>query len=492
MNGSHRIFAVMAVAVFIVSACLVFAPSEDVDADAEPMKIVRSIGYQSGYHSYGTDPTYGWDTIYKDMVILLEDRYGNDVGAIAFDPSYASSWTNQTRVGTSLWVMALDDFPSGYCIGAQEIVTFTNGYVNEGALRFNSPVSASDRNEWRSFYINLNIEEDSYYTEIGQSEIEKVEFVLGVYDTNGVLQSGYTQTKECYQEFEWSDGTKYTTTISYELDSDTGVSNMPSDQTVTDYIPIGGASNIDVTLSNNTPTKSDGSSFQGWSTTPNASASMYGVGERIDVSPDATITLYPVFTQPNRTVTFMIDGEVYDTVTVQNGQFVTRPSPDPVSDDPTMIFADWYTDNTYQTKFPFNQAITANTTIFGTWMERLDIVTNPVVHGSITKVDGTASTYYFDASGSEGNILWDFGNGDTSTAKQGTYYYDEPGDYNGKLTVTDSFGENPVVWEFSVHVEDVDGEQPPESEDPDNTILWIVAGILAAIMIVLVIVRFVL
>ena len=496
MNSNHRVLAIFAVAVFMVSACIVFSPVEKANAESENMLIGREVDSHLGYaySDFDADWTYDmFESIYEDILVRITGPSGNVVALAEVRDPYLSSWGAGGMIHF-MYVAILDSSLVGKYIRVQTTYTAIDGdtYTNY-QVTMNRAITASDVNNEITFMPTVDLTEDGSVINGKITTLAKVEFDFQIHNSSSstTQASGYDQIDPCYLEMEWSDGTKYTTHVNYSTNG-TGISNMPNNQTATNYMPLDGVENIWITLSNTTPVKSDGSSFQGWSTSQNASTSMYAVGERIQVSPGATVTLYPVFTPPNHTVTFMLDGEVYETVTVPNGSFVTRPSPDPVSDDPTMVFANWYTDNTFQTQFPFNQAITANTTVFGNWMEKLDIVTNPEVHGSITRVDGTVSTYFFDATGSKGDVLWDFGNGDTSTAVQGTYYYSEPGDYEGKLTVTNDAGDKSVVWEFSVHIDEVDGTEDSPDDGPGNSILWIAAGVLAAMVIVLVIVRFVL
>ncbi len=69
------------------------------------------------------------------------------------------------------------------------------------------------------------------------------------------------------------------------------------------------------------------------------------------------------------TVTFNTDGgTTYDALTVNDGEKATRPADDPIKNGYT--FDDWYTDDTYTTKFDFeNTPITTDTTIYAKFNE---------------------------------------------------------------------------------------------------------------------------
>ena len=101
-------------------------------------------------------------------------------------------------------------------------------------------------------------------------------------------------------------------------------------------------------------------------------------------------------------------------------------------------------------------------------------------------MDGTTNTYYLDATSSErySSVLWDFGNGVTSDKLVDTISL-EPGTYHVKLYATNNMGT--VSYDLPTLVvpdaDDGDGELP---------VLWIVAGVLAVILIAIVVWRFLL
>ena len=78
------------------------------------------------------------------------------------------------------------------------------------------------------------------------------------------------------------------------------------------------------------------------------------------------------------TVTFMSNGTTYKTVTVENGQSVTKPS-NPTR--PGYTFTGWYLDNACTIPYRFDTAVTSNLTLYAAWKR------NTTEHKPITPVD---------------------------------------------------------------------------------------------------------
>lgn len=108
----------------------------------------------------------------------------------------------------------------------------------------------------------------------------------------------------------------------------------------------------------------EGYTFVDWYTTPEcADAEKYDFATPVN----ANITLYAKWIGVERTVTFDMGGKTANiTVTVENGQCVTKPE-DPKAENYTFI--NWYKDSDYKTLFDFTTKIEADTTIYAKWVD---------------------------------------------------------------------------------------------------------------------------
>lgn len=114
----------------------------------------------------------------------------------------------------------------------------------------------------------------------------------------------------------------------------------------------------------------------------------YQPGEMYTVVSDATIKVLwnSVETPPaptTYTVTFKDGENVLSTVTVNSGEKVSRPTPDPIKSGYT--FDDWYADDTFSAGFDFDQPITANTTVYAKFTKDSDAPPQTITY---TVVDG--------------------------------------------------------------------------------------------------------
>ena len=111
-----------------------------------------------------------------------------------------------------------------------------------------------------------------------------------------------------------------------------------------------------------TPTAPTGKSFTGWYTDLTG-----GIEVTSTYIPNTDIEIYARY---NSTYTVSFDTDGGSTVasqTVNHGGVATRPTTDPTKTGYT--FDDWYTDDTYTTKFDFDTPITSETTIYAYFEE---------------------------------------------------------------------------------------------------------------------------
>ena len=151
-----------------------------------------------------------------------------------------------------------------------------------------------------------------------------------------------------------------------------------------------------------------------------------------------------------QTFTVIFDSEggshVDNFVTDADG-IVTAPE-DPVLSG--YIFGGWYTDD--DVPFDFSQPISEDITLHAKWIETLVFTTVPTSNGTVKAVPMMAGTIVCDASGSSDytSILWDLGDGTTSTNTYVTHYYSQPGTYEVTLTVFNEHGTDVTTYTVEV------------------------------------------
>ena len=160
------------------------------------------------------------------------------------------------------------------------------------------------------------------------------------------------------------------------------------------------------------------------------------------------IEIYLVSPSPSYTVIFDSNGgsEVPNQVTDTDG-IVTAPE-DPVLSG--YIFGGWYTED--DIPFDFSQPISEDITLHAIWIETLVFSTVPTSSGTVKAVPMMAGTIVCDASQSSDytSILWDLGDGTTSTNTYVTHYYSQPGTYEVTLTVFNEHGTDVTTYTVEV------------------------------------------
>lgn len=196
-------------------------------------------------------------------------------------------------------------------------------------------------------------------------------------------------------------------------------------------------------------------------------------------------TLYAHWQVNSYDVKFVSNGTTIITQTVEHGGKVSIPT-QPVLEGYT--FKGWsLTPQTPGTitgsVFDFNTAITADITLYAMWEGNLYFTSDPSASMNVTR--SSDGSYIFDASPSQDftTVLWDFGDGSTSTKLTEAHYFANPGTYTVKLTVYNDVGSDTVTYDVTV------GEDPGDDEFP-----WtlIVAALLIAVVILALIIRYLL
>ena len=125
-------------------------------------------------------------------------------------------------------------------------------------------------------------------------------------------------------------------------------------------------------------------------------------------------------------------------------------------EDPSLygyIFKGWFTDDgTFLNEWDFADPVTEDMTLYAKWEGNLEFTTDPVADGKVTAVDGSPGTVSFVATNSQNytSVLWDFGDGTSSTNIYETPYNGQPGTYTATLTVFNNYGSD--TTEFIIEV----------------------------------------
>ena len=173
-------------------------------------------------------------------------------------------------------------------------------------------------------------------------------------------------------------------------------------------------------------------------------------------------------------------GSTIDNFVTDSDGIVTAPE-DPVLSG--YIFGGWYTDDNMP--FDFSQPISEDITLHAKWIETLVFTTVPTSSGTVKAVPMMAGTIVCDASQSSDytSILWDLGDGTTSTNTYVTHYYSQPGTYEVTLTVFNEHGTDVTTYTVEVPASSTGGG------GHDDLLLYIAVGLLAALLIAVVVLR---
>ena len=161
---------------------------------------------------------------------------------------------------------------------------------------------------------------------------------------------------------------------------------------------------------------------------------------------------------PSYTVRFISNGSVYDSIVIEGSGFAIAPS------NPELYrytFGGWFIDNgTFLNEWDFSDPITHDLDLYAKWTGDLQFTTDPVSDGVVKQIDGQPGTVSFRATDSlyYSSVLWDFGEGTTSTDLYATHYYSEPGTYTASLTVYNNHGSDVTTYQIEVPSTDPGGD----------------------------------
>ena len=171
------------------------------------------------------------------------------------------------------------------------------------------------------------------------------------------------------------------------------------------------------------------------------------------------------------TVTFISNGITIDTQSIPSGLTAIAPSVELYG----YVLQGWFTADGEE--FSPSLIITKNMTFIARWKGILQYTTDPISDGIVTAIEGQPGTVSFRATDSlyYSSVLWDFGDGTTSTDLYSTHYYSQPGSYTATLTVFNNYGSD--TTEFIIEVP----EMAPGGGGGNDLLLWIAVGLMCII-----------
>ncbi len=194
-------------------------------------------------------------------------------------------------------------------------------------------------------------------------------------------------------------------------------------------------------------------------------------------------TAYSVWRAPSITITFMVEGTEHSTLEVPKGSVGIVYTPKQV----TGVFMGWFYDSAFTQKYDATKSLTVDTILYAKGVKPLEFTSVPTANATITNVD-SSGLVFFDATDSTGrmSVLWDFGDGNTSTDPIAYNSYAEPGTYTATLTVTNASGQTDTRTYTVVYAGEDSG-----SDGKDPALLYAVAGVIVILAAVFVARRFI-
>ena len=202
----------------------------------------------------------------------------------------------------------------------------------------------------------------------------------------------------------------------------------------------------------------------------------YAVGAQY--TPSGNVTAYSAWQMPMITITYIVEGQNYATLTVPGGSSGIVFTPLMVEG----VFEGWFYDAGFVNEYDAAQALDEDTTLYAKGVPPLVFTSVPTANAQITAVLGTNSLYYFDATDSDGRyqVHWDFGDGNTSDDVLAYNEYAQPGIYTVTLTVTNADGDYAV----STYTVDTTEESDDSGSGDDGSGILVYAVVVIAIVIV--------
>lgn len=398
ITTGRRVAILGVVALFVLSAFFVLAPTEDADASMTTETVKSPI--------YTTERTQ----------VMYDDS------------DYPIGTFTLTVTSTQAYV-ELDDFT-----GWPQYISWQ--YYRDGSPAGGATLHTDNVHSSALVTAYIGLEDDQ---------------TTGRFEVWGTYEDDYSKVPECDVlnfEFDLTTKTvyKYTTSVSYDLNGGTGSFGPDS---VTETLDNQSSKEVSFTIPSSVPTRTDGYVFDCWL---DEDGVRYEAGSEIDVKIGDEVVLTASWIVPSSTITFWSNGSVYTSQTVDTGSTATPPEEPKIEGK---VFLGWYTDEDCTEPFDWTSKINADIDLYAGWEDELIFTTDPVADGTVTKVDGVDGTYLFQVAENTNSerVLWDFGDGTTSSQRTVTHYF-EPGEHTVTLTVYNSQGEDTEEFHLTVYGDD--------------------------------------
>ena len=187
------------------------------------------------------------------------------------------------------------------------------------------------------------------------------------------------------------------------------------------------------------------------------------------ITPTGNMTIRSLWQVPTVTITMMVEGSVYATLSVPVGSSGVVFTPENVNG----VFTGWFYDLGFTEEYVPYLPIDSDLTLYAKGVPPLTFTTDPVADGDIVALDGQPGTISYRATDSlyYSSVLWDFGDGSTSTDLYATHYYSEPGTYTASLTVYNNHGSDVTSYQIEV----------PSADSGDDGTEW---ALVAAVVLI--------
>ena len=248
-----------------------------------------------------------------------------------------------------------------------------------------------------------------------------------------------------------------------------------------------------VIFSGSKPTLSTNTFALGTSTY-SVSATIYSSGWASDsVFTSTVIGSYTTLTYSSqiKTVTFQPNNGDNSTIVVMSPDSVISNWPsDPVKTG--YVFTGWYSDSNLTILFEISTPVTADITLYAGYEVSLVFQTEPSAVANVTASASFDNAISCSAASSTdyNSVIWDFGDGSTSTAIYCIHMYGESGTYTVTLTAVNDYGSDTTSEEVTVHTVGSNVDDTTTGSEPSFLgIVWYVWAIIAAVVAVIVLAK---
>ena len=140
------------------------------------------------------------------------------------------------------------------------------------------------------------------------------------------------------------------------------------------------------------------------------------------------------------------------------------------------IFTGWFYDPGFAEEYIPYLPIDSDLVLYARGVPSLTFITDPIVDGDVAALEGQPGNISYSTTDSMyySSVLWDFGEGTTSTDLYATHYYSEPGTYTARLTVYNGYGEDTTTFTIEV----------PGTDDIDGTPWTVIVAVVLAVVII--------